>query len=416
MTLRIGKSDLRDRLSGILQGISDSEISTRDREIAVEDAVMQLNQDLPRRIVREFAGNDTRYYLLYGKAVEVDESNHDAQVALTDSDAGADEQLAIEFTLDTDDEIHGIRLYLRRIGATIDGELMVSVYSDDTNLPSIEIRKSLLVDIDGGSGAPAGAFAWVEFAFKEPLSLKAGTYHAVLSAQGYDYVSPTAEVELGVDQSAVTDSKLSTLNSTTWTAYGTNSNPMIEVIAGLENWRTETGSILKLEYPAAVIADDDNPQVLEPQDYEVFRTEAGVYLRFKNHQPSSTETVRMEFAQPYFWNDDQDPRIDVPQRLVPPLCQLAAAFACDMLAVRYGQTRDSSIQADSVDRGTQSEQYRAQARKYFENYLRMTGQPVPGRGGSATAGTGEKPAAAVADIDKMAPRKRDYLFHPRRDR
>lgn len=388
------------RVDSLLQGILDSDLSSADRDIAVRQAVQQYNQDRPRREVYEFAGTDNSYYLLYGNAVDVAESGRNAGIDLT-SGAVADSKLGIKFTLARRMEIRQVNLWLSRTGAPA-GTVDVAIYSDSSSLPGLLIATSQNVDPDGAEGALPGIYRKVEFPFSTVYELPAGTYHAVLEASGYTYANGATEIILGVDQSSVTNT-VSTYNGTIWAAYGTASAGIIEVVAGLPGWQVESGAVLEVEYPAADISDDEEPAILDEEQYTVFRAQSGTWLRFHEHQPSSGETVRLAYARPYQWVEATDPLIDTPEIHFEAICNLAAAVACELLATRYGQKRESSIAADSVERRTQADVYLSLAGRFRKSYALLSGQE------QGTSGPGQ----ALADIDAGPALGRDFLFHTR---
>ena len=409
MTIRTTKSAFRKRLDTILQGITPDNLSETDREIFIEDALVEYNRDLPRIVIHEFAGDSGNYYLMFGNVLAVPSSSRDASIDIV-SAAAADQKLGWLVTTAFDREVHGVRFYLRRLGETVEGDMRAVIYSVSASLPDVAIQESSWIDIDGGNGAPRGKFGFVEFTFDEPVELEAGDYSIVIEHQGYTYASGTTELNLGVDQSSVTND-LVTYNGTIWTAFGTASAVIGEFVAGVVGWRQEMGAILRIEYPAADITLDEYPQYLATDDYEIYRTKDGTWLRFKRHQPETTETVRMEFAHPYLWNESEDPSINVPDGHMEAICHLAAHYSCQALATRFGQKRQSSIQADSVEHRDMAMKYESRAKHYLSMYQRMLGL---GRGGDD--GKDIKPAAAYADIDTLGSTRQGYLFHDRRNR
>ena len=391
----------RTRLNSLLQGIGTGEISDADRELAVRHAVVEFNRDRPREEVYEFAGTGNSYYLLYGNAVDVSESGRDAGIDLA-SGAAANAKLAIEFTLTRAMEIRQINLWLSRTGSPA-GTIDVAIYTDASGLPGSLVATSASVDPDGVEGAPLGRYAKVKFPFLSSavVELPAGTYHAVLESSGYTYANGATEVILGVDQSSVT-ATVSTYNGTTWSAYATDSAGIVEALASLPGWQELGGSIVSVEYPASDLSADETPNLLEDEQYQVFRSQAGWHLRLLEHQPSSGENVRLTYARPYQWIDATDPQIDIPDYFFEAVCSLAACYGCEWLATRYGQKRESSISADSVERRTQADQYLTLARRFREAYKSLISQ-------EAASG----PGMVIVDVDLGPTIGNDFLFHTR---
>lgn len=393
-------STFNRRLDSLLQGIRVEDLLAADRDLAIRQAAQEYSQALPKRETLEFAGDAGSYYLLYGKAEDVDEAGRDASIDLTSS--GADSKLGILFTLDYRMEIHQVNLWLSRIGATVAGTMQVALYTTSASLPVNLIATSEAVDIDGIEGAPRGIFNRVKFPFAadQVIELPAGTYAAVLESSGYTYASGTNEVNLGVDQSSVTNS-VTTYDGATWTAYGTDSAGILEVVAGVPGWRQGTGSLVSVEYPAAAIASDETPGMLEAEEFHLFEAADGTWLYLSSAAPSATETVRLTYARPYTWLEASDALIDTPEMHFDAISFLAASYACSMLAVRYGQKRESTISADSVERRTQADVYRSLATDFRKRY-------------QALAGIGQedgRPGAVLMDIDYAYEVGSDFLFH-----
>lgn len=398
-------SAFNTRLDSLLQGIETDQLADGDRDLCVREAVRGYGRDLPREAVTLFAGAANSYYLLYGKAIAIAESSRDAYIALKSS--GADSQLAVLITLERAMRVQQVNLFLSRVGATVNGTLQAHLYSTSSSLPDQLMASSLVVDLDGVEGAPRGRYAQVLFPFsaEDQFDLPAGTYAVALAGIGYTYGAGTSELRLGVDQSSVTNT-VCTYNGAAWSAYGTDSAGMIEVIASTPGWAEDGGAVTQVEYPAASISAGEEPIFLEDEDFRVFEAESGTYLYLPNHQPPTTENLRLTLHSPYAWVEGDDPQIDLPGVHFEAVCNLAAAEACMRLATRYGQNRESTLAADSVERRTQADVYMSLAKRFREGYGRLLGQgaEAPRRAGMA-----------VVDMD-LGSGGRDFIFHRRGSR
>jgi len=407
-------STFNSRVDSLLQGIADTVLASADRDYAIREAIEIYNKDMPRRNVVEFAGDGGRYYLLWGAVHSVAQSTQDAGIELTDADAAADQRLAISVTLDRTYTIYEWHIYLKRTGATVAGDLLSKIYTNASSLPSAVIAASENVDIDDDAGPPEGRYAAVKFALDEPVTLPAGTYHFSVESSGYDYVDGTTEVILGVDQSSVTNT-VSTYDGSSWSAYGTDSAGIIQVVGATPGWRSPLGIPIEVEYPAADVSSDEQPNVLEDADWQVYQTQAeewptlNVYLFMRRHSPSSSEKVRIRFSNPYVWDEAEDPRIDTPAEHFTAICYLAASLSCLRLSNKFGQKRSSTLQADVADRSRQGEFYRSQAKQFRSIYEELLGID---RSKSAKG----RPGSAVYDMDIDPGQGRDFLFHGRRQR
>ncbi len=391
-------------LDTLLQGIKTTDLSAPDRHSVIRQAVREFSHDFPYREVLEFAGSDNSYYLLYGLAEDIAETSRDAGIDLATTGAGA--KLGIRFTLDYRMEIHQVALWLSRTGATVDGTIDVALYTVNASLPDKLIAKSISIDIDEVEGAPQGRYARVRFPFTtgNVFELEAGTYAAVLESENYTYSNGMTEVLLGVDQSAPAANTVDTYNGSTqiWSAYGTPSAGILEVIASVPGWRQSGCAIESVEYPAASLANNEEPQMLEDEEYQVFRTKQGVWLYFPNLSPSASEQVRLSYTRPYQWLESDDPLVDIAEEHFEAVSNLAASIACLLLATRYAQNTGSTISADVVDRRTQADVYRSLAKDFRSAYKSLMSEGEAGEG---------MPGQVIADIDYGYEVGADFLFH-----
>lgn len=392
-------SEFADRLNTLLQGIPSGDLSAADRQTAVRQAVAEYNQDSPRQEIFEFPGAATRYYMLYGKMVDVDESGLDSGLELISSGAG--QSLAVSFSLLRRSDLHQVNLWLSRTGAAVAGTMRAEIYTVSGGLPDQPIAESVDLEIDGVEGAPRGRYARVSFPMTTTFELPAGEYMAVLSTNGYTYEAGVAVLSLGVDSGEA--NTVFTFDGSDWTAASPGGAGILEVLAGAPGWRGEAGAVTGVEYPAAAIDASEDPLHLEDDQWEIFRGPSGTYLRFTNSEPAANEKVRISYVRPYSWVEGTDPLIDIPEPHFEALCNLAASVSCDWLATRYGQKKDSGMQADSVDRRTMSDQYRSQARRFRESYKFLSGQKNSGD---------DSPGMTLIDID-YGGAGGDFLFHRR---
>ena len=399
-------STFNSRLDSLLLSIIDSDLPSADRDLAIREAVRLYQLDLPRTKAVEFPGDASGYYLMYGKPVNVAESGRDAGIDLKST--GADSKLGIQFTLDRRMEVREFGFFLRRIGTTVAGTVTGELFTDGSDLPVSLIATAVAVEIDEAQGgAPIGRDAKVRFTLANPVTLPAGDYHAVLGSSGYTYASGTNEVNLGVKQGGSPTNDLSTFDGTTWTAFGTASAGILEVVASTPGWEEELGSPLSVEYPAADPLANETPQLLEQDDWEMFLAAEGVYLRFPAHRPATTENVRMIVDRPYVWVEAADPFIDTPAEHFEAVCYLGASVSCLRLATKYGQKRDSTITADVADRRSQADIYRSLAKDFRTEYERLLGT-------SKDKALG--PSAFGLDLDLEPPHGDGFLFHGSRTR
>ena len=342
------------------------------------------------------------YYILHGQIVNVADTTRDASVDMASS--GADQQFAIKFTLSRRMQVHAVRVLLRRTGSPA-GTIACQIRGDSTSLPgssALQTSNSLTSLTALPLGFESGK---VEFQFADPRPLAAGTYYAALVPSSYSYTDGTTEIVLGVDQSSVTNT-LYTYNGTIWAAYGTASAGVIEVVASLPDWSYRDSNIKAADIPAPTISEDEVPQLLEDEDFEIVLVDDTEYLYLPNHRPASTDTIRLYYPGRYVF-DGTPTATDIPFGHFEAVCALGAHYVCVWLAAKYAQNIDSGLSADIADRRNQSDVYASRATNFLNEY-----EALLGIGEEATVA----PAMKFGDIDRGTYSPRDFIFHDKRKR
>jgi len=177
-------------------------------------------------------------------------------------------------------------------------------------------------------------------------------------------------------------------------------------ITNLTNWSDGFSKVRAIEYPAATVASDEEPQMLESDDYTIFEDKTAKSLYFPNHSPVSTELVRVWYSVPYAFSGSPE-AVDIPGEDFYAICLLAASYCCDVMATYYTTHVDVADGRINVKRGAVSEKYEARAKKYWDNYRKHMNLPLDGR---------PKAAGVIAEWDVAPPRIGEYIFHGRRTR
>lgn len=397
-------STFNSRLNILLQGIGDTELSSNDRDIAIKHAVAEYSVDRPKESTILITGNGASYYLLDGIIYSLNESNLNAGLILKSE--GENSKYAIKFSLSYPQEIEQVDLWLSRIGSTVKGTLSLSICADDNGLPGMVIATSQSVDIDDIDGAGELYYREVKFSFINRCKLSAGDYYLLLNAVDYEYVEDVNVLVIGAYQDDDAKGDIYSYDDVNgWSRYQPASDAIMKITGGVEEWSKNSSSIISVEYPASIIENNEEPQLLDIEDYQMFTTESGDYLRLINLSASSGEFIRMKYKHPYRWSEGTDPVIDIPQAHYEAICNLSASIACNWLSTRYGQSTVSSISADSVDHRTKPDIYRSLSNDYKKIYRRLLGLP-------------EKddehiPSMTIVDIDFGPANNRDFLFHTR---
>ena len=162
------------------------------------------------------------------------------------------------------------------------------------------------------------------------------------------------------------------------------------------DWATGFSGIVSIEYPLAAFP----PCLIEAENYYLYPAPSGltVVLSF-----TPTDTVRLSYTLPHTVTT----LIDTinPMHRVAITCW-AAAWCCDQLSSYYASASDSTIQADHVQRNSQSADYARLAKTYRTRYFSELGIKEDRQIG----------ASAVVDLDLKNSRGQDRFIHTNRYR
>lgn len=172
-------------------------------------------------------------------------------------------------------------------------------------------------------------------------------------------------------------------------------------ISNLTNWVEGFSKIRAVEYPAATVASDEQPQMLESKDFCIFEDASAKYVYFPNHSPSSSESVRVWYTVPYAFSGAPS-AVDIPAQDFYAVCYLAASYCCDLLSTYYAVHVDVQDGRLHVNRDKVSAKYLGNAKKYWEHYRRHMKLPL----------TDKPKAGSVIGEWDVFPNGREYVHHP----
>lgn len=176
------------------------------------------------------------------------------------------------------------------------------------------------------------------------------------------------------------------------------------VLSALAHWSEDFSTVSRVEYPVDDTSRD--PNVLDQDDWSIYRKPAGKYLRFATASPEADESIRITYTARHGF--DLDDVCTVSEADDKAVQKLAASLYCRIIAGAYAQDQDSTIQADSVDHSSKRREYEAQAAKYRTEYDEHMGLGKKGEEAPV------KPACGFQDWDTKHPSGRDWLTHPSR--
>ena len=227
----------------------------------------------------------------------------------------------------------------------------------------------------------------------------------------------------------------------------------------------EFSRISLIQYPAPVVASDETPVYLEPEDWDQDYYAGGIrFLWLPNHAPAASETMRVTYNAPYQWAvgnsttvvsqiahgfsgndfvylndsstwvsagdgtstaqllathqvtavagvDDFTTTIlgtPVPEIDFFAVCNRAACLVCQAIAERFSRTSDSTITADSVNHTSRAQEFSNRAKEFCRLYNDHLGIITGSDGGEL-----QSPHAEFVDLDTapLFPNGRQFLFH-----
>jgi hypothetical protein len=172
-------------------------------------------------------------------------------------------------------------------------------------------------------------------------------------------------------------------------------------LSDLASWSEGFSAIQSVEYP--VDDDDENADILQEEQWQIYRKPAGRVLRLLEDTPETDEEIRITYTALHTCTDSTCTVETIDEEAVQ---ALASGYFCSMLATYYAQSTDSTIAADSVDHKSKSQEYAARSRAlrkvYFDHLGIKEGQ--------------RKPASVTRDQDTMPSWRADHLTHKRRHR
>jgi len=129
-----------------------------------------------------------------------------------------------------------------------------------------------------------------------------------------------------------------------------------------EGWIEGFSNILQVEYPA----DRVPANIIDRRDYSVYASPTGKVLRILIAQPDTDENVRQTYT--ILHSEDSVPACDLEA-----VANLAASICLRQLAAAFGQTSDSTIQADTVNYRSKADEFRRLADSFEKLYLTHLG-------------------------------------------
>jgi hypothetical protein len=143
--------------------------------------------------------------------------------------------------------------------------------------------------------------------------------------------------------------------------------------------------IITVEYPAG----ERTPLYIDGNHWTIYRTETTTSLRLLHDTPGSGETVRVLYTTPHTLDGlDGADATTIPARHTWAFVNLVAAHCMFRFASRFLHEQESTLNADSVDRGSKPDEARRIGGALLNRYKEQVG-----------VASGEAPTTMVLDWD-----------------
>ncbi|ABF42414.1 hypothetical protein Acid345_3413 [Candidatus Koribacter versatilis Ellin345] len=160
--------------------------------------------------------------------------------------------------------------------------------------------------------------------------------------------------------------------------------------------------IRTIEYPMGELP----PVYIDDQDWRLYRTPTGLVVRMMLVTPSEDEQARFEWTSRHLADASTLPGADLDA-----VCDYAAALCMVAIASGYIQLTDSSLQSDSVNYRTKSQEALAQAKQFRTQYFAHVGVEADASGTESSGA-----ALAIGDFNNIMGPGVDRFIHGRRTR
>ncbi len=163
-------------------------------------------------------------------------------------------------------------------------------------------------------------------------------------------------------------------------------------------WEEGFSAGRQVEYPAG----QQNPEILDDNDWMLYQGASGKKLRFLNCSPGTGDTILLSFTKRHQVTTNSS---TVPAADQDAVVNLAGALCCFALSRKYAQTSEPTIAADAVNYQNKSGEYEKRGKTLEGLYKAHIARPADG---------GLAAASVSGDWDMNAGWGADRITHPRR--
>lgn len=156
--------------------------------------------------------------------------------------------------------------------------------------------------------------------------------------------------------------------------------------------------IRTIEYPLGSVP----PNFLLEEDWQLYRTPSALQIMLLSVTPAANDTVRVTWTARHKSDGSTVPDVDFEA-----VSDFAAALCYEALAGIYAQTGDATIQADSVNYRTKSQEYMGLAKAAAKRYFNHVGITADDKGAEVDAAiaTGSVHENLGVGLDRLTHRK-----------
>jgi len=118
-------------------------------------------------------------------------------------------------------------------------------------------------------------------------------------------------------------------------------------VTALTGWVNDASRVLRVEYPASAVGANYTPEFLDPiADWQIHRDTTKYYLYLIGITPAVTETIRVWFTAQHTLSTATD---TIPTKDKRAVLDLAASYACLMLATEAAQSVDMDVPSEATN-------------------------------------------------------------------
>lgn len=181
--------------------------------------------------------------------------------------------------------------------------------------------------------------------------------------------------------------------------------PPTTIVGGVTRSKYEVGiSLIKqIEWPIGNVPEN----VLNQTDWRLYRSPTDVRIRLLASKPNAGDLVRVTWTSRHASDGSTIPDEDFEA-----ICDYIASLCFEMMAAKYAQTRDNTMNLDAVQYRTKSQEALTMAKAALKRYYDHVGVEDGSKGDAA----GQGPAISLGDMDQVMGSGIDRLIHNKNTR